>query len=569
MTDGSDKAQRTTGAVSSAELTASSAPEAPEQGGAPAARRADSEGSGLRRVTLTKDDFSEEGGPEPSDPDSVSKPGDGRLEPPAADPYIGCTIDGRYQVETILGEGGMGVVYRCTHSIIGKKVAMKVLRADLARNEEVTERFLNEAKSASSIGSPHIIDISDFGRLPDNSTYFVMEYLEGQTLANVVDRQGPVPIERLVHIAEQLADGLYAAHEAGIIHRDLKPDNIFLVPRDGRDFVKILDFGIAKAATTEGKLTQAGQVFGTPHYMSPEQAAGTPIDHRADIYSLGVILYEMASGRLPFDAENFMGILTQHMYKAPAPISSLVPPPQDVPAGLEAIILKCLSKIPDQRYATMRELGDDLRRFREGHIPQAIADLIGSRKGLPELLTGKPLRSVPTVVGSRRPVYAAVGVGAVALVGVGAWLSRGPSDDSARPPLVEAQGPVEPSASLPREAAATKAPPTPAPERPSSQPEQVLVAVAPLDARVYRNDEDLGTSPIVIEVPPGQTVRLVAKKEGYKDAHVELDGSQSKLSIALERIAPAPRAASKPGKPATSQPKPRSPSSSGIINPWE
>ena len=252
------------------------------------------------------------------------------------DPLIGQVLDGRYRIEAVIGEGGMGLVYKAVHAALRKPLAVKVLRPEVTKNEQIVARFKQEAQSASQIGNQHIIDISDFGELRDGSTYFVMEFLGGRSLTAALE-QDRFDTPRTIHVAKQLSKALGAAHEIGIVHRDMKPDNVQLIERgDDRDFVKVLDFGIAKVGGGTSKLTQAGQVFGTPHYMSPEQCAGTAVDHRTDIYALGVILYEMATGKVPFDADNLMGILTKHLYENPLPPHDL-PPPVNVPPALEAV----------------------------------------------------------------------------------------------------------------------------------------------------------------------------------------------------------------------------------------
>lgn len=513
--------------------------------------------AGLRQVTMTVSATGDR-------PSGNIRASDSRI-----DPYIGATVDGRYLVEKVLGEGGMGVVYRCRHTIIDKLVAMKVLRADLARNEEVTERFLNEARSASSIGNPHIIDISDFGRLPDGATYFIMEYLDGAPLAAVLDEHKALPPERTLKIATQLAEALSAAHDGGIIHRDLKPDNIFLLRRGTQtDFVKVLDFGIAKASATNSKLTQAGQVFGTPHYMSPEQAAGSPVDHRSDIYAVGVILYEMATGRLPFDAENFMAILTQHMYKAPTPPSELPGLKQTVAPELEAVILKCLSKQPEDRYDSMSALSADLGRLSNGDRPEAVRDMQSRADGgLPPGFSDRRRASGEPAAQRSRFFPFALGTIALGFGMLGIWFVR---SQRALPDPMVSVGPeiaVGP-ALVPTQAVVA----LPAPAAQSAK--SVAVAVSPLDAHVFRGSEDLGESPVVIEVGT-EPADLEVRHDGYKTRRLVLDGSEPKVSITLEKItslSKRPAVASKSVKPAPTSitpAKPKKPGSELIVNPWD
>jgi serine/threonine-protein kinase len=471
--------------------------------------------------------------------------------PPKVDAYVGKTIDGRYVVERILGEGGMGIVYKGRHKVIDKKVAIKVLRGDMAKDKEITERFLQEARAASSIGNPHIIDISDFGTLPDGSTYFVMEFLEGDSLSVAIDKQRPMPVPRVLHIAKQIANGLSAAHAAGIVHRDLKPDNIILINRgQDRDFAKILDFGIAKVGA-ESKITRAGAVFGTPHYMSPEQAAGTSVDLRTDVYALGVILYELASGKVPFDADNFMGILTQHMYKAPVPILATVPPPEGVPPGLDAIIQKCLSKKPEQRYPSMDALVADLDKVERGEVPDALPEMMsrsggfnvpadyfttGTGRGMPALVPG-----MPNQPRTRWGVYAGVTAVTALLVVVAIIFLRSSMTHATAPETAPAQI-VANADAVPKPAASAVAPVPSA--APSPALTQVLFAVEPPDAKVTRDGSDLGQSPIAIELKPGETATLLVSRSGFKTQTVTVDGTQPRMLVKM--IA----AGGKPGKPA-------------------
>jgi serine/threonine-protein kinase len=482
---------------------------------------------------------------------------------PKVDPYVGKTIDGRYVVERVLGEGGMGVVYAARHKVIDKRVAIKVLRGEMANDNELNERFLQEARAASAIGNQHIVDISDFGRLPDGSTYFVMEFLDGKSLGALLSEQkGPMPVPRLCRIAKQIAQGLSAAHAATIVHRDLKPDNVMLVARGrDRDFVKILDFGIAKVGGATKRMTRAGSVFGTPHYMSPEQAAGAPVDHRTDIYALGVILYEMASGKVPFDADNFMGILTQHMYKAPVPIRALVPE-VDVPAGLDAIVLKCLTKKPEGRYPGMDELVADLEKLEHGVLPDAVGEMMARSGGFNvpadyfrSSAMPAPVPASPAERPKRWPLYATIAAVASGVGLVGVVLARSAlSPAQTLPPRVHAVDSVNIGAApLGAPAPSAVAPlPVPAASEPpaASLPpvmHEVLVTVSPGDATVTRDGTNLGPAPLVLHLGDGETATLVLTRKGFKTKTVKVDSGVPRQSLALEPVAgPAPKPAAAP-----------------------
>ena len=282
---------------------------------------------------------------------------------------VGQTLDNRYYIERKIGEGGMGVVYAARHLVIERPLAIKVLKREVARDASTIKRFVQEAKAASRIGHPNIVDVTDFGSTPEGMTYQVMEYVEGTTLSQAIKQSAPFGLARALPIAAQIAQALGAAHDKGIVHRDLKPENIFLINRDGRrDFVKIVDFGIAKvspidsSAPSDGpRLTRAGAVFGTPEYMAPEQAAGrNDTDGRVDVYALGTILYEMFTGRVPHKSDNMMRTLAMQMLDPIEPPSKVRP---DAPLDpeVEGIVMHALAKKREQRFQTMGELHEAIR----------------------------------------------------------------------------------------------------------------------------------------------------------------------------------------------------------------
>src|SRR6185503_5699212 len=256
---------------------------------------------------------------------------------------VGKILADRYRVVRLIGEGGMGQVYEAQHVNINKRFALKLLRPEIVSNGEAVARFRQEAWASSSIGHENIVEIEDFATLPSGAVYLAMEFLEGLPLSERMRRDPPLTFAESLDVMLQVVSGLAAAHDKGIVHRDMKPENVFLGMKYGRPLVKILDFGIAKVSGAEGNksLTRTGTIFGTPHYMSPEQALGKPLDLRADIYSVGVIMYEVFTGRVPFEAESFMGILTKHITSDPKRPTE-VSPDRGIPPEVEAVILKAM-----------------------------------------------------------------------------------------------------------------------------------------------------------------------------------------------------------------------------------
>jgi len=286
-----------------------------------------------------------------------------------ADPRIGSLIAGRYHIEKPLGEGGMAVVYRARNALVDRPVAIKIMNPQLSRDPSLRERFRREAKNAASLAHPNIIEILDYGETEDGTPYLVMELLEGSTLQQMI-AQGPIAIPRACALGVQIARGLARAHDFHVVHRDLKPENIFVsrAPRGEGSIAKILDFGIARCLH-DSRLTKAGQIFGTPQYMAPEQFTSNDAGPSADLYAFGVILFEMVTGRPPFVAEDITGFLLQHLESPPPRPSELVP---GIPRRLEELILRLLAKKPEERPVDAHQVEKELLAL----LPvDAVADL--------------------------------------------------------------------------------------------------------------------------------------------------------------------------------------------------
>jgi serine/threonine-protein kinase len=274
---------------------------------------------------------------------------------------VGQSLAGRYAVLELIGKGGMSVVYRARHELLKKVVAIKVLKEALAANKESLTRFHREAMAAANIGDPHIVDITDYGFTERGDAFIVMEALEGQDLRALVNEEGALEPGRAVAIARQILRALSAAHDRGIIHRDLKAENVFICQRERRDFVKLLDFGISKVLeplddTDQTGLTSTGAVMGTPQYLAPEQAQGMEsVDHRVDIYAMGVILYEMITGGLPFTGKSVFDLVMKHVQQEPEPPSKRRPD-LEIPRELEQVVLKAMSKKPEDRFPTAKQM---------------------------------------------------------------------------------------------------------------------------------------------------------------------------------------------------------------------
>ena len=421
------------------------------------------------------------------------------------DPLLGTTLGGLYRVERLLGVGGMGRVYQARHELLGKDFAVKVLPEARAQKPAAAERFLREARAASQIDNDHIVTVVNADRDDQDRVFLVMELLEGESLAERIAK-GPLTAGAALDIASQTGEALQAAHDAGIVHRDLKPENIFLTDKDGRVFVKVLDFGISKMKNpdhADPKLTATDQIVGTPLYISPELARGIDhVDHRTDIYALGVILYEMLTGTPPFTGSNHFQLLYAHGNQMPDPPSQRSKR-VNIPSHVESAILKALEKNPDERFQSMREFLSALAR---PTVPKRARTF-----------------KVPVLVAT----FAAV-------VAFFLW-----------PTSPEPPDPPSPVATIEPPATATKKSDEPTQTAESAPiPETVMVRLEsrPKGATVAIHGERRGRTPLEVELTRGEPAKVRFSLRGYRTERREI-GAQSDETLRVrlrKKPEPAP-----------------------------
>jgi serine/threonine-protein kinase len=492
---------------------------------------------------------------------------------------IGGTL-GSYRVIKELGRGGMGAVYLAEHTLIGKKVAAKILLPQLSRDPEIVNRFFNEARAATQIRHPGIVEIFDFGQHESGCAYLVMEYLEGETLSMKLQREGGrLSHPWLIEVARQVASALRAAHEKGIVHRDLKPDNVFVVPDPDMPLgvrIKVLDFGIAKlSGDGDGSMkTRTGAVMGTPAYMSPEQCRGAGrVDARSDIYSLGCMMFEMGCGRIPFIGEGPGDVIGAHIF---APV-----PQPDFTGPLADLIVRSLQKTPDQRPQSMTEVLSTLESIgvaRQSGRQQPVAPAVvathdeKTMSGRPSTTLGGSAGEVSEVRPQPRSLgwIAPAAITVVAVLGVGGYVMF------MRP---------QPAAVV---AAKTDSPPTetvdPPPVKVDPAPEKnvhLSIDSQPSGADVYRVADGvrIGKTPLTEDVQRGNGEALyLLKLHGYRDSRVSLgiDHDVNKI-VALEKSSTSSKPAAPPSKPAappSTKPaapakKPAKPVKNGVLDPFD
>jgi serine/threonine protein kinase len=421
-------------------------------------------------------------------------------------------ILGNYQLERLLGEGSMGRVFQARHIRLGRQVALKVLRPQHARDSGFVRRFFQEARSVNQINHEHIVEIFDFVEAPERGhVYCVMELLRGQSLAAAMHEE-KLTLARIQRIGVQVCAALGAAHRVGVVHRDVKPDNLFLVHRGGQaDFLKVLDFGVAKILTSEGTgSTLDGTIIGTPTYMAPEQAAGLPVDHRADIYAVGNLLYEMLAGHPPFQAPAFGQLVVQIITQPPPPLPERLASGEPMPPALAELVLRCLSKEPERRPQRLEEVTTALLTLGAAvsAAPSGVEeDEIPTRSD--RAPRGSLLRHprLPLLVGGMAMAMLA---GALTWSGAHHLLSPAPAD-----------------------VGASSAPP----------PITLTVRTMPEGARVIRADtgEALGVTPLVKELPRSEeALGLRVELSGYVplERQVRLD-SHALLEVPLAKAKPA------------------------------
>lgn len=320
----------------------------------------------------------------------------------------GEVIAERYELEELVGTGGMSSVYRARDQLLERHVALKVLHPHYGDDDEYVERFRREARAVAQLSHPHIVTVIDRGE-DDGQQYIVFEYVDGENLKQLLERNGPLPTRRAVELACEIADALAFAHEHGLVHRDVKPQNVLLTP-DGN--AKVTDFGIARSLDVEHGVTQTGTVLGTSNYLSPEQAGGKPTTQATDVYSLGVVLYELLTGEVPFPGENFVAVAMRHINEPPPDVLERRP---DIPLRLAAAVDRALEKDPQRRFPTMDQFAWELRQcLADLDAPDAERTFIAPS---PVLKESRPRRS--RAGGRRGPAYAIVGLLAVGAIVAG------------------------------------------------------------------------------------------------------------------------------------------------------